>query len=276
MNKQLPLREAIAVVRPGTHLALGGMTLYRRPVAAALAIAAAGVRELELVTLTGGIETDLLIGAGCVRSLRSCYTGLEIVGLAPHFTRAAQAGSIKVVEETEYTLSYAVQAGAMRLPFLPLLGTLLQTEIGSVRPDLRPFACPVSGQTLLAVPALRVDVAIIHAAAADRFGNANLAGQLALDPYLPMIADVTVVTAERIVATEELMTMLGGIQLPGVMVTHVACVPDGSRPTSCFPSYGLDMSALVDYVDAAREPSRWKQWLEQANDRVLCNSSEAP
>src|SRR5437868_3928519 len=126
MDKQCSLREALSAVTPGTRVALGGMTLYRRPVAAALALAASGIRDLELVTLTGGIETDLLIGAGCVRSLRSCYTGLEIVGLAPHFTRAAQDGLIRIVEETEYTLSYAVQAGAMRLPFLPLLGNLMR------------------------------------------------------------------------------------------------------------------------------------------------------
>jgi glutaconate CoA-transferase subunit A len=266
MDKNVSLHEALAAVTPGASLALGGMTLYRRPVAAALAVAASEVRDLELVTFTGGIETDLLIGAGCVRSLRSCYTGLEIVGLAPHFTLAAQGRSIRVVEETEYTLSYAVQAGAMHLPFLPLLGNLLETDICSVRPDLRPFSCPVTGQTLLAVPALRVDVAIIHAAAADRFGNCNLAGQLALDPYLPMIADTTIITAERIVETEELMSMLGGIQLPGVMVTHVAQVPNGGRPTSCFPNYGLDMAAIVDYAEAARDPQRWSAWLAAAID----------
>lgn len=268
MDKQLSLREALSAVKPGTRVALGGMTLYRRPVAAAIALAASGVHDLELVTLTGGIETDLLIGAGCVRSLRSCYTGLEIVGLAPHFTRAVQAGSIRIVEETEYTLSYAVQAGAMRLPFLPLLANLMQTDICKVRPDLRSFACPVSGQTLLAVPALRVNVAIIHVAAADRYGNCNLAGQLALDPYLPMIADTTIITAERIVETEDLMGMLGGIQLPGVMVTHVASVPHGSKPTSCFPSYGLDMSAVVRYAEAARNPELWCEWLKAASCEV--------
>ena len=265
----MPLREAIADIRDGMRVALGGMTLYRRPVAAAIAIAAAGRRELEIVTLTGGIETDLLIGAGCVRTLRSCYTGLEVAGFAPHFTRCAQDGSIALVEETEYTLSYAVQAAAMRVPFLPMLGVIAQTDIVAVRPDLRAFDCPLTGARLYAVPALGVDVAVLHAAAADRHGNCNLQGQLALDTYLPMVAGITIVTAERIVGTDELQSMTGGIQIPGLAVTHVVELPGGSAPTSCLPHRPLDMTAVLDYADAARDPAAWPAWLAAAIRGVL-------
>lgn len=269
MDKRVPLREAMAGVRDGMRVALGGMTLYRRPVAAAVAIAAAGRRDLEIVTLTGGIETDLLIGAGCVKTLRSCYTGLEVAGFAPHFTRCAQDGSMRLIEETEYTLSYAVQAAAMRVPFLPMLGAIDQTGIVAVRPDLKPFDCPLTGTRLYAVPALGVDVAILHAAAADRHGNCNLQGQLALDTYLPMVAEFTIVTAERIVDTDELMAMNGGIQVPGLAVTYVVELPGGSAPTSCLPYRSLDMTAVLDYADAARDPSAWPAWLAAATRMVL-------
>jgi glutaconate CoA-transferase, subunit A len=264
MDKSATLTQAVACVRDGMRVALGGMTLYRRPVAAALALAAAGRRQLEIMTLTGGVETDLLIGAGCVRTLRSCYTGLEVVGFAPHFTRCAQDGTLEVIEETEYTLSYAVQAAAMHVPFLPMRGALAQTGILAVRPDLKQFACPLTGVTLIAVPALRADVAILHAVAADRQGNCNFAGQLALDPYLPMIADVTIVTAERIVETEALMAMRGGIQIPGLAVTHVVHRPGGSLPTSCFPEHRLDVGAVLDYADAAADAGAWPTWLAAA------------
>ena len=264
MDKRLSLRDAITTVRDGSRVALGGMTLYRRPVAAALALAAAGRRELELITLTGGMETDLLIGAGCVRKLRSCYVGLEVAGFAPHFTQAAQRGSLEIVEETEYTLSYAAQAAAMRVPFLPMLATLTQTGIAALRPDLKPFACPLTGATLLAVPALHVDVAILHASAADAQGNCNLQGQLALDTYLPMIAPLTIVTAERIVSTDELLAMRGAIQVPGLAVTHVVHAPGGSLPTSCVPWQRLDLSAVLDYADAARDTLAWPRWLASA------------
>ena len=266
VDRRAGLGAALSAVRDGHRVAFGGMTLYRRPVAAALALAAAGRRELELVSLTGGLETDLLIGAGCVRRVRSCYVGLEVVGFAPHFTRGVQQGTLGMVEETEYTLSYAVQAATMRVPFLPMRGELARTDLLRVRPDLKTFACPLTGATLIAVPALRVDVAILHATAADRFGNCHLQGQLALDPHLATVADVVIVTAERIVETAELRAS-GGVQLSGVFVTHVVEVPGGSLPTSCVPHQRLDVGAVLDYADAAADPVAWPRWLADAFGR---------
>lgn len=264
MDKRSSLAVALGAVRDGARIGLGGMTLYRRPVAAALALAAAGRRDLEIVTLTGGIETDLLLGAGCVRRLRSCYTGLEVVGFAPHFTRLAQAGTLDLVEETEYTLSYAIQAAAMRVPFLPMRGDLDRTDFMRVRPDLKRFDCPLTGAPLIAVPALHLDVAILHATAADRLGNCSLQGQLALDPHLPTVADVTIVTTDRIVETDALLAMPGGASLAGVFVDHVVHVPGGSLPTSCLPLYRLDLNAVLDYAAAAADPEAWAGWLSGA------------
>ncbi len=263
-DRRASLGEALSAVRDGQRVAFGGMTLYRRPVTAALAIAAAGRRDLEIVTLTGGLETDLLIGAGCVRHLRSCYTGLEVVGFAPHYTRSVQQGTLGITEETEYTLSYAIQAATMRVPFLPMRGDLARTDLLSVRPDLRTFACPVTAVPLIAVPALPLDVAILHATAADRHGNCNLRGQLALDPHLPTAAAVTIVTAERIVDTDTLRSMPGGINLSGLFVTHVVEAPGGSLPTSCMPDHRLDVAAVLDYADAAADAASWKRWLDRA------------
>lgn len=275
MTTWLSLEEAVAPVVDGARLAIGGMTLYRRPTAAAIAIARAGVRRLDVLTLTGGIETDLLIGAGCVSVLRSCYTGLEIAGLAPHYTRAAREGNLEIVEETEYTLSCAVQAGAMRVPFLPMLDTLEGTDIYRTRPDLRRFACPLTGQPLVAVPARRVDVALIHAAAADEQGHCWLPGQLAFDPQLPLIAELTVVTAERRVSTAELLAMQGGTRLPSYLVDHLVLLPGGSFPTSCHPQRPLDMEAVLDYVEAAGDPAAFGAWLDAAWTRCGLEASHA-
>ena len=263
-DKRIGMRDALSTVRDGARIGLGGMTLYRRPVAAALMLAALGKRDLEIVTLTGGIETDLLIGAGCVKRIRSCYIGLEVVGFAPHFTRRMQAGTLELVEETEYTLSYAIHAATMRVPFMPMRGDLTRTDIVRVRPDLKLFDCPLTGTPLIAVPALKLDVVVIHATAADAQGNCNLQGQLALDPHLPTVADITIVTAERIVDTEELRAMRGGIGLASVFVTHVVEAPRGSLPTSCFPHQRLDLPAVLDYADAAADTGTWTAWLARA------------
>ena len=264
MDKRCALRDAIELVANGSVIALGGMTLYRRPVAAARALAQSGRRNLTVVAFTAGIETDLLIGAGAVQRLRSCYAGLEFAGFAPNFTRAATSRQIEVVEETEYTLTYAVQAAAMHVPFLPMRDSLCATDIVTVRPDLKRFSCPVTGAPLLAVPAVSVDVAFIHALAADCFGNACLPGQLALDPLLPAIAKATVLTCERVVETDELAQLPGGMHLPGIGVTHVVVAPRGSAPCSCSPDYDLDVRGVLDYVDAAADRGRWQRWLEVA------------
>lgn len=152
----------------------------------------------------------------------------------------------------------------MRVPFLPLLDTLGGTDLYAQRPDLKRFACPVTGQSLVAVPALPVDVALIHAAAADDEGNCWLPGQLALDTYLPASSQRTIVTVERRVGTDELLGLTGGVRIPAHSIDHLVFAPGGTGPTSCYPTRELDMGALLDYVDAAEDPLQWAKWLESA------------
>ena len=100
------IEEAADLVSDGQNLALGGMTLYRRPIGfvKALLRRRPRPRDLTLLSFTGGLESDLLIGAGCVRQVRSAYFGLESFGLAPMFTQFVQSGRIKVIEETEASI----------------------------------------------------------------------------------------------------------------------------------------------------------------------------
>src|SRR5215468_6410484 len=103
-NHQISLTEAAALVKPGQTLALGGMTLYRRPVAFVYELLRRDPRptDLTLLNFTAGYESDLLVGAGCVSHTRSCYFGLEIFGLAPMFTAST---TIDVIQETEASLA---------------------------------------------------------------------------------------------------------------------------------------------------------------------------
>jgi glutaconate CoA-transferase, subunit A len=111
---------------------------------------------------------------------------------------------------------------------------------------------------------LPIDIAILHATAADRYGNCNLRGQLALDPHLPTAAATTIVTAERIVDTDTLRAMPGGINLSGLFVTHVVEAPGGSLPTSCVPDHRLNVAAVLDYAEAAADADAWTRWLDTA------------
>ncbi len=172
MNKVLSLDQAASCVRSGCTLSLGGMTLYRRPVAFVRALLRTGATDLTLLALTCGYESDLLVGAGRVRRLRTCYFGLEGFGLAPMFTQRATAGELEIVEETEASLAFGLRATLARVGFMPSLAWL-GTDLPKVRPDVKTVVDPYSGQEYTAFPALHIDVAVIHALEADRLGNAR-------------------------------------------------------------------------------------------------------
>ena len=244
MNKVLTLDQAVDRVRSGCILGLGGMTLYRRPVAFVRALLRSDATDLTLVSLTCGYESDLLVGAGRVRRLRTCYFGFEGFGLAPMFTQRATAGEIEIIEETEASLAFGMRATLARVGFMPSMAWL-GTDLLQVRPDVKMVTDPYSGQEYVAFPAIHIDVAVIHALEADRSGNARLIGNLALDQELAAVADQVIVTAERVV--EELS---GPLELPGFPVTGVVEAPHGAWPTSCYPDYGLDGEELLDFIDA--------------------------
>jgi glutaconate CoA-transferase subunit A len=245
MNKQGTLKQAVAHITHGCTLGLGGMTLYRRPVALVRALLATETTDLTLFSLTCGLESDLLVGAGRVQRIRTCYFGLEGFGLAPMFTRCATAGEIHVVEETEASLAAGLRATLAGVGFMPS-NAWLGTDLFQARPEVRTVRDPYSEREYTAFPALTVDVAILHAVVADRLGNARLGGNLALDRDLVMVASYTIVTAEEVVDRLD-----GPLELPGARVNMVIEAPHGAWPTSCYPCYPVDGSELLDYVDFA-------------------------
>jgi glutaconate CoA-transferase subunit A len=244
MSKVIPMEEAIRLVASGSTLGLGGMTLYRRPVAFVRALLDTGVADLTLISLTCGFESDLLVGAGRVRRLRTCYFGLEAFGLAPMFTQRATAGEVEVIEETEASLAFGLRATLAGVGFLPS-PAWLGTDLPRVRPDVKTVQDPYSGREYTAFPALSADVMVIHAPVADRSGNAQAYGNLALDRELGLVADRVIITAEKVVDR-----LAGPLELAGVGVDYVVEAPDGAWPTSCYPDYPLDGDELLDYVEA--------------------------
>ena len=244
MSKVLPLHEAAKLVRPGSTLGLGGMTLYRRPVAFVRALLGTDASDLTIMALTCGFESDLLVGAGRMRRVRTCYFGLESFGLAPMFTQQATACELEVMEETEASLAFGLRATLAGVGFMPSVAWQ-GTDLFRVRPDVKTVQDPYSQQEYTAFPALRADVTVIHAPVADRSGNAQVIGNLGLDRELALASDTVIVTADRVVERLE-----GPLDLPGVGIDVVAEAPSGAWPTSCYPNYPLDGGELLAYVDA--------------------------
>lgn len=153
MTKILDLHEAAAYIEDGMTLAFGGMTLYRRPIAfvRALLKRRQRPRDLTLLSFTCGIESDLLVGAGCVKAVRSVYFGLESFGFAPMFTEKANAGTLTVVEETEASIALGLRAHLSGVGFMPSTAWI-GTDLPMLRPDVKTILDPYTGETLIAFP----------------------------------------------------------------------------------------------------------------------------
>ncbi len=261
-DKRITMQTAVDLVpAEGARLAFGGVTLYRRPMAFSLALVErfgrqGAPRDLTLVSFTAGVESDVLVGAGMVKRLRSCYFGLEAFGLAPHFTAAAGQGSIEIIEETEASLASGIRATLAGIGFMPSTAWI-GTDLPKLRPDVKTVVDPYTGETLTAFPAFACDVAVIHALVCDPEGNASIGGNWGVDRELAMIAGTVIVTAERIV--DRLQTA----EIAGPAVTAVVEAPGGAWPTSCHPDYPMDGLAVLAYAEAAgtdRYPDLIRAW----------------
>jgi len=250
VDKLIGLREAVDWVSPeGCRLAFGGMTLYRRPMAFSLALLEKHDREgnpegLELVCFTAGVESDLLVGAGMVASVRSCYFGLEIFGFAPHFTAAAASGGLAIIDESESSLAAGLRANLAGVGFMPSRAWI-GTDMPRLRPDVKTVIDPYTGKELMAFPAIEIDLAVIHALEADKEGNARIGGNQAVDPELALVAKTVVITTEKISPALEKADIVGPV------VDAVVLAPSGAWPTSCHPSYPMDGLAILAYAEKA-------------------------
>lgn len=266
-DKRASLLDAAELVGAADcRLAFGGVTMYRRPIAYSLALIARRrrsnrPRDLELLCFTAGLESDLLVGAGMVSSVRSCYFGLEGFGLAPHFTQAAGAGELRVIEESEASLASGLRATLGGVGFMPSLAWQ-GTDLLELRPDVKSIQDPYSGETLTAFPAISCDVAVIHALEADAEGNALIGGNQGVDHELALVADTVIITAEQIVPSLD----RADIVAPAVDVVVEA--PHGAWPSSCHPLYPLDGHAVLDYVERTSDeqfPALLSEWAARHN-----------
>lgn len=257
-NRLVPLQDAAAEVQSGQVLALGGMTLYRRPMAFVRALLGLPQppQDLTLLNFIAGMESDLLVGAGLIARTRTCYFGLEAFGLAPMFTKAGTAGTLQIIEETEVSLALGIRAALNNVGFMPSRAWI-GTDLPRLRPDVKRITDPYSGEELMAFPAIHCDVAVIHALAADRYGNARLNKNLAIDRELAYLADTVIVTAETIVDK-----LTSDVSIPAPLTTLVAHAPRGAWPTSCHPLYPLDGQEILRYSDYCAE-ERFDEYLHE-------------
>jgi glutaconate CoA-transferase subunit A len=260
-EKAITMQKAIELVEPGCMLALGGMTLYRRPVAFVWALIKEHLHSgkplnLTLLAFTAGYESDLLVGAGLVSHVRTCYFGLEIFGFAPMFTELSNNGLIEIIEETETSISMGLRAQMASVGFMPGLGWL-GTDLPRLRPDVRTIIDPYSGEELVAFPSIHPDLAVIHALKADYDGNALIGDNKGVDIELSLTARKVIIT------TEEIVPELSKADLVAPCVYAVVHAPRGAAPTSCHPIYPLDAEAILEYTEQVSDQVSFDAYLSR-------------
>jgi glutaconate CoA-transferase subunit A len=243
--------EAVAAswLESGMTVAIGQPT----PMALVRSLIRRGVKDLTVVD--AGFSLDLLIAARCVRKVVSYYAGGGFGNpVTPAFRRAAERGEIEVWECEEGILCAGLQAAAQALPFLPWRGGV-GTSIPDVNRDLKIFKDPISGETLIAVPPIKPDVAILHAAHADAYGNVqHIGGPGWIDLFMYRAADRTIVQVEKIIPNEEIRADGWKTTIPAA--DAIVRAPFGAHPFYSRGYYIQDNDHLREYNAAANSAER--------------------
>ncbi|GBD44234.1 3-oxoadipate CoA-transferase subunit A [bacterium HR40] len=255
------LREAIAaLVRDGDTVACEGFT-HLIPHAAGHELIRQNKRDLTLVRLTPDVIYDQLIGMGCARKLVFSWGGNPGVGSLHRFRDAVENGHPRPLELEEHShaaLANAYVAGASGLTFA-VLRAYAGTDLPAYNSNIRFLRCPFTGEEYAAVPAVRPDVAIIHAQKADRRGNVLLWGILGVQKEAVLAAKRAIVTVEEIV--EELDAPPNACVLPRFVVTAVCRVPFGAHPSYAQGYYARDNRFYRAWDDISRDRERFREWM---------------
>jgi glutaconate CoA-transferase subunit A len=266
----MTIDQVVARLESGMTIGIGGWGPRRKPMALVRAILRSDLTDLTIVSW-GGADVGLLADAGKIRKLVYAFVSLDSVPLEPLFQRARQEGTIpEVCEWDEGMFFTGLKAASERLPFLPMRAGL-GSDVLVHNKDLELVTSPYPDENgdheqLVAVPALRLDVALVHLNRTDAHGNATYLGP---DPYFDdlfcMAADQAFVSCEQVVDTAGLTvdTPYQRVLLNRMMVTGVVETPNGAHFTTCTPDYERDEAFQRHYASAAKDPEAWAAFKER-------------
>ncbi|MFF7299731.1 CoA-transferase [Streptomyces sp. NPDC008265] len=266
-DKTMTPEEIVGRLRSGMTLGIGGWGSRRKPMALVRALLRSTVTDLTVVSC-GGPDVGLLAAAGRIRRLVAPFVTLDSIPLEPHYRAARERGAFALTEYDEAMFMWGLHAAANRLPFLPVRSAL-GSDVMRVNPGLRTVTSPYAdGEEFVAVPALRMDAALVHLNRADRLGNGQYLGP---DPYFDDLfceaADTAYVSCEQIVGTAELAKAgpPQSLLVSRHSVTGVVETPHGAHFTSCVPDHERDEAFQKLYATTP-----WPEFAE----RFLSGKSE--
>jgi glutaconate CoA-transferase, subunit A len=264
-DKRLTLDELVGELRSGMTIGIGGWGSRRKPMAAVRAILRSALTDLTVVSY-GGPDVGLLCAAGKVAKVVYGFVTLDSIPTDPHFRVARQTGTVEAMELDEGMFYLGLLAASQRLPFLPTRAGL-GSDVMTVNPTLRTVVSPYDdAEELVAVPALRLDAALVHVNRADAKGSGQILGP---DPFFDDLflgaADRRFVTTERIVATDTFSSEgpLQTLCISRLLTDGVVETEGGAHFTACVPDYGRDEAFQKEYVAAAGDPDAWTAFTDR-------------
>jgi len=280
--KRLSLEEAVGLIKNGDQVWTGGWTVVRRPMGLVYEMIRQGKRNLYICANPGGVEIDLLIGAGCVYLGETNYIGHEVFGHPYCFRRATENQQEPGYIHDDWTVqtgALRIVAGSMGLPFLPtmsLKGSDIALPQNDSLKELRGKDPKLPRQKLISikdpfweggdvflVPALRPDVCLIHVQEVGEKGTVRILGGAFLDYFAALASKLVIVSAERIVPEETLLERPELNAIPGFTVDVTVELPYGAHPTALYGEYDNDPWWFRDYLAASRERESFQRWLSE-------------
>ena len=254
MNKLMSATDVVSQLQDGMTIGIGGWGPRRKPMALIREILRSNLKDLTVVSY-GGADVGMLCAAGKVKKVVFAFVSLDFIPLEPYFREARQTGSIETLEVDEGMLLLGLRAAGWGMPFMPTrVG--LGTDVVKVNKEIKVINSPYDDKEWVAMPAIKLDVALLHADRADARGVCQVKGpDIYMDEQFARAAKKTFVSVEEVVDSSYFSQ---GDESRFVfwersLTSGVVHIPGGAHPTSCTPFYGFDVPHTKLYSDSAKE-----------------------
>ena len=269
-SKRITVQQAAEIIKDGSSLTFSGFTIWRRPFAVVFELIRQQRRNLHLIEVNGGPQTEFLVGAGCVDIGESCWVGHELYGkYGANLSRKVAEKQILVEDYSHAEMMFRFAAAAAGAPY-----AVTQTSLGT---DIHNPAYDTLGQAgrrdgkriakhkylftedpffdggqLVQVPAVKIDVALLCVQQVGEEGTVRVSGQYYSDPEAARAADITIAVAEEIVPEEYLRRHADQNTIPSFEVDYIVECPFGAHPTGMFGRYDVDGAFLKNFYNGTR------------------------
>ncbi len=258
------MREGVSrFIEDGDSVVMGAALEAAIPFAVGHEIIRQGRKNLTLIGPISDMLFDQIIGSGCVKKVVAAWVGNVIMGVGYNLRRAIEEENprkIEIEDYTNFTISLALHAGALGIPFIPTK-SLLGTGMISKRQPFKEMKCPYTKEKLVLVPALKPDVAIVQAQRADEEGNTHFWGGSGVTKEAALAARKIVVVVEEIVSKKVIQRDPNRTLIPGFLVNAVIRQPWGAHPSPVQGYYNRDHEKYMTYYQESKERHGYLKWL---------------